>query len=149
MLGSVRHRPTQLAFPNSFSTHSGNKGNKEDRGITSPPSLSTSKRPRVRTRGLFASSLVVCLLPDAYYLLDLLRQRLLLLGPPPIVLLLPVAGFLLHQPALGHPVRLFLELAVLLRVAHRWSPPSVHKRRLPWPLTNAYPMVWEEKQEDP
>src|SRR5215212_9796122 len=23
------------------------------------------------------------------------------------------------------------------------------KRRLPWPLTNAYPMVWEAKQEDP
>jgi hypothetical protein len=34
-----------------------NKGKKkEDRGIAPPPSLSTSKSPRMRTRGLFASS---------------------------------------------------------------------------------------------
>jgi hypothetical protein len=36
-----------------------------------------------------------------------------------------MAGFLLHQPTLGDPARLFLKLAVLLRVAHRRSPPSV------------------------
>src|SRR5215213_2294669 len=94
-----------------------NRGKKKGRNLDARPSLSTS-------------SLVlcwsVCVLPDAYYLLDLLDQRLLLLlGPPPVVLLMPVAGFLLHQPALGHRVRLFLEVAVvLLRVAHRRSPPS-------------------------
>src|SRR5215218_3046060 len=94
-----------------------NKGKKEGRDIAPQPSLSTS------SLGLSWS---VCVLPDAYYLLDLLDQRLLLLlGPPPVVLLLPVAGFLLHQPALGHRARLFLEVAVVLaRVAHRQSPPS-------------------------
>src|SRR5215207_1994339 len=114
-----------------------------------PPSLSRRAPACARGASSLVLSLVVCLLPDAYYLLDLLRQRLLLLSPPPVVLLLPVAGFLLHQPALGDSARLFLELAVLLRVAHRRSPPSFHKRRLPWPLTNAYPLVWEAKQEDP
>src|SRR5918997_2896647 len=87
--------------------------------IKAPMGPGISKRPRVRTRGLFAaSSLVVCVLPESYYLLDLLRQRLLLLSPPPIVLLLPVAGFLLHQPALGDPARLFLleVIAILARV---------------------------------
>src|SRR5687768_6306720 len=87
-------------------------------------SLRARKRPREYGASSLLLSLVVCVLPDAYYLLDLLRQRLLLLGPPPVVLLLPVAGFLLHQPALGDPARLFLEVAVLLRVAHRRSPPS-------------------------
>src|SRR5215212_10615570 len=33
-----------------------NKGKAKDRHITSPSYLSTSKRPRVRTQGLFASS---------------------------------------------------------------------------------------------
>src|SRR5215208_8450437 len=114
-----------------------------------PPSLSRRAPACARGASSLVLSLVVCLLPDAYNLLDLLRQRLLLLGPLPVVLLLPVAGFLLHQSALCDPARLYLEVAVLLRVAHRRSPPSVHKRRLPWPLTNAYPMVWEAKQEDP
>src|SRR5215211_7751579 len=96
-----------------------NKGIKKGRGVEQPrPSLSTSS---------LVLSWSVCVLPDAYYLLDLLDQRLLLLlGPPPVVvLLMPVAGFLLHQPNLGHRARLFLEVAVVLaRVAHRQSPPS-------------------------
>src|SRR5215213_2391607 len=94
-----------------------NKGKKKGWDIAPQPSLSTSS---------FVLSWSVCVLLDAYYLLDLLDQRLLLLlGPPPVVLLLPVAGFLLHQPALGDRARLFLEVAVVLaRVAHRRSPPS-------------------------
>src|SRR5215211_550021 len=92
----------------------------------------------------------VYLLPDAHHFLDLLGQGfLLLLSPTTMMVLMPMAGFLLQQPALGDPARLFLKLAVLLRVAHRRSPPSVHKRRLPWPLTHAYPMVWDAKQETP
>src|SRR5829696_5247790 len=78
--------------------------------------------------GLGASSLhslVVCILPYAHHLLDLLDQWLLFfLRPPAVMLLLPVAGFLLHQPALGDPARLSIEVAVLARVAHRRSPPS-------------------------
>src|ERR687897_1032506 len=95
-------------------------------GASRPSSPSLPRRGPACVRGASSLllSLVVCVLPDAYYLLDLLHQRLLLLSPPPVVLLLPVAGFLLHQPALSDPARLFLELAVLLRVAHRRSPPS-------------------------
>src|SRR5215213_11071040 len=94
-----------------------NRGKKKGRNLDARPSLSTSSL-------LLCWS--VCVLPDAYYLLDLLRQRLLLLlRPPPVVLLLPVAGFLLPQPALGDPACLLLEVAVVLaRVAHRQSPPS-------------------------
>src|SRR5215208_4533981 len=93
-----------------------NKGKKKGWDIAPQPSLSTSS---------FVLSWSVCVLLDAYYLLDLLDQRLLLLGPPPVVLLLPVAGFLLPKPALGDRARLFLEVAVVLtRVAHRRSPPS-------------------------
>src|SRR5829696_3640265 len=68
----------------------------------------------------------VYLLPDAHHFLDLLGQGFLLFflfSPTMIMVLIPMAGFLLHQPTLGDPARLFLELAVLLRVAHRRSPP--------------------------
>src|SRR5215208_3755564 len=94
-----------------------NKGNKQGWDIAPQPSLFTSS---------FVLCWSVCVLLDAYYLLDLLDQRLLLLlGPPPVVLLMPVAGFLLPQPALGDRARLFVEVAVVLaRVAHRRSPPS-------------------------
>jgi hypothetical protein len=64
-------------------------------------------------------------LPYAHYLLDLLGEGLLLfLLSPTLMLLMPVAGFLLHQPALGDPACLSFEVAVLARVAHRLSPPS-------------------------
>jgi hypothetical protein len=38
--------------------------------------------------------------------------------PPPAVLFLPVAVFLLHQPALRYPARLSFEVLVSTRVAH-------------------------------
>src|SRR5918997_2105765 len=69
--------------------------------------------------------LAVWVLPDSYYLLDLLGQWLaFLLSPTALMLLVPMASFLLHQPALGDPASLPLEVAVPLRVAHRRSPPS-------------------------
>ena len=42
-----------------------------------------------------------------------------------MMLLVPTARFLLHQPALGYPARLPLEVAVLasVMVTHRLSPP--------------------------
>src|SRR5215211_3605821 len=66
----------------------------------------------------------VYLLPDAHHFLDLLSQGfvLFLLPPTTIMVLMPLTGFLLDQPTLGDPARLFLELAVLLGVAHRRSP---------------------------
>src|ERR687896_788277 len=68
-------------------------------------------------------SVVGCVLPYAHHLLDLLGQGLLLLLSPTLMALMPSASFLLHQPALGDPARLFPEVvAVLARVAHRQSP---------------------------
>src|SRR5918997_3772142 len=88
--------------------------------------ITPSKRARgPGARGLLPSLVGVCILPDAHYLLDLLGQGFLLLRPPPVVLLLPVAGFLLHQLALRYPACLFLKVAVPARVAHRRSPPSL------------------------
>src|SRR5215211_571761 len=65
--------------------------------------------------------LVVCLLPYAHHLLDLLGGQGLLffLRPPPVMLLLPVASFLLHESGLGDPAGFSIEVAVLARVAHR------------------------------
>jgi hypothetical protein len=69
--------------------------------------------------------LSVWVLPDAYHLLDLLGEGLLLLlSPTTLMFLVPMARFLLHQPALGNPACLSFEVAVPLRVAHRRSPPS-------------------------
>src|SRR5215218_9228306 len=114
--------------------------------------MRSKKRPPAQAHRGYADKIRVAWLLDAHHLLDLLGQGVLLFflfSPTTIMVLMPMAGFLLHQPTLGDPARLFLKLAVLLRVAHRRSPPSVLKRRLPWPLTNAYPMVWHAKQEDP
>ena len=84
------------------------------------------KTPAQAHRGHKDKILVLCLL-DAHHFLDLLGQGFLLfflLSPTTIMVLMPMASFLLHQPALGDSARLFLKLAVLLRVAHWRSPPS-------------------------
>src|SRR5829696_1549557 len=92
----------------------------------------------------------VYLLPDAHHFLDLLGQGFLLflLSPTTIMVLMPMAGFFLHQPALGDPARLYLELAVLLRVAHRRSPPSSLATPAAFILRIPYPPVWDDKQGD-
>ena len=64
-------------------------------------------------------------LPRADHLLDLLGQRLGFLGPPHDMLLVPMAGFLLHEPALRDPTRFSAKVAVLARVVHPRSPPSI------------------------
>src|SRR5215203_7294141 len=84
------------------------------------------KPPAKAHQGHKDKILVLCLL-DANHFLDLLGQGfvLFLLSPTTMMVLMPMAGFLLHQPALGDRARLFLEVAVVLaRVAHRRSPPS-------------------------
>src|SRR5215203_5120280 len=106
------------------------------------------KAPRRKHTGGTEKILVVWLL-DAHHFLDLLGQGFLLflLSPTTMMVLMPMAGFLLRQPALGDPVRLFLELAVLLRVAHRRSPPSSQATPAAFILRNPYPPVWDAKQE--
>src|SRR5215203_5837854 len=84
------------------------------------------ERPRPRYSGPHAllASCPLQGLPDAYYFLDLLSQWLLLLLSPTIMLLLPVAGFLFHQPFVGDPACLSFEVTVFARVAHQRIPPS-------------------------
>src|SRR5215211_5763573 len=90
--------------------------------------MRSKKRPPAQAHRGYADKIrVVCLL-DAHHFLDLLGQGFVLFflfSPTTIMVLMPMAGFLLHQPTLGDPARLYLELAVLLCVAHRRSPPSV------------------------
>src|SRR3712207_932820 len=91
----------------------------------SPFSRVRKRRPRRDPAGVSERKVVLrsLYLPCADQLLDLLAQRLPFPGPPPVVLFLPMAGLLLHQPALGNLARLPFEVAVLARVAHRQSPP--------------------------
>src|SRR5918997_3354284 len=83
--------------------------------INLPPPKSMNKEqektpgastPRVRRQKYADKILVLCLL-DANHLLDLLGQGFLLfflLSPPTtMMVLMPMAGFLLHQPVLGDP----------------------------------------------
>src|SRR5919112_40760 len=98
--------------------------------INLPPPTSMNKEqektPAQEHRG-YADKIRVAWLLDAHHFLDLLSQGVLLFflfSPTTILVLMPMAGFLLHQPTLGDPARLFLKLAVLLGVAHRRSPPS-------------------------
>src|ERR671913_1528319 len=85
----------------------------------------------------------VYLLPDAHHFLDLLGQGVLLflLSPTTIMVLMPMAGFLLHQPALGHPARLPLEVAFFFaRLAHGLSLLSASLAALPVPLQKGVPV---------
>src|ERR687894_2973152 len=90
--------------------------------------LRARKRPVLSGPPRFSLVGLVCVLLDAHYLLDLLGQGLLLfflLSPTTLMVLMPLASFFLHQPNLGDPARLFLEVvALLVRVAHWRSPPS-------------------------
>src|SRR5918994_3696103 len=90
--------------------------------------MRSKKRPPAQAHRGYKDKIRVAWLLDANHFLDLLGKGVLLffLFSPTttMMIVMPMAGFLLHQPNLGGPARLFLELAVLLGVAHRRSPPS-------------------------
>src|SRR5215203_414823 len=92
------------------------------------------KPPAEAHRGHKDKILVLCLL-DANHFLDFLGRGspLFLLSPPTtMMVLMPMAGFLLHQPALGDPARLPLEVAFFFaRVAHGLSLLSASLAALP------------------
>src|SRR5215203_5239008 len=94
------------------------------------------KPPAEAHRGHKDKILVLCFL-------DLLGRGspLFLLSPPTtMMVLMPMAGFLLHQPALGDPARLPLEVAFFLaRVAHDLSLLSAPLATLPVPLQKSVP----------
>src|SRR5215217_1911552 len=114
--------------------------------------MRSKKRPPAQANRGYKDKIRVVWLLDSNHFLDLLGQGFVLLflfSPTTIMVLMPMAGFLLHQPTLGDPAHLFLELAVLLGVAHRRSPPSSLAKPAAFILRNPYPPVWDAKQEDP
>src|SRR5215218_8711299 len=110
--------------------------------------MRSKKRPPAQAHRGYADKILVLCLLDANHFLDLLGQGFVLFflfSPTTIMVLMPMAGFLLHQSALGDPARLFLELAVLLGVAHRRSPPSSLATLAAFVLSYPYPPVWDTK----
>src|SRR5918994_7770744 len=104
--------------------------------------MRSQKRPPAQAHRGYADKIRVAWLLDAHHFLDLLGQGFVLFflfSPTTMMVLMPMAGFLLHHPTLGDPARLFLELAVLLGVAHGLSLLSASLATLPVLCKRAYP----------